>query len=190
MNSLRITAAIFLLVACGSSSPCDGTKCLNGEVCDATTGLCVQGSDGQSKNGSRLHVRVLKGEDGSQLPAGLFDIERNEACGEQLADDGTTRCMPIGVTPQNFFSDAACMVSLFAVQDNDCTTPGYLAFTTPACGAGVKLQKLSPIATPATVYSIDANGPACVARATVPAAKQWLQGAAAPASSFVKVQLQ
>jgi hypothetical protein len=53
----------------------------------------------------------------------------------------------------------------------------------------VKLQKLSPIATPSTVYGV-ANSTTCVALAAVPAAKQWLQSSAAPASAFVKVQLQ
>jgi hypothetical protein len=109
--------------------PCDGTKCLNGEVCDATTGLCVQGSDGQSKNGSRLHVRVLKGEDGSQLPAGFFDIDAQRGVRRAARRRRHHQVHAVRRDAGELFQRRGVHGEpLRSCKTTDCVTPGYLAF--------------------------------------------------------------
>jgi hypothetical protein len=185
MNCSVIFASLFLLAACGGA-PCDDAKCLAGQTCDTKTGLCSSSSDGQPKNGSRLHVRVFKGDDGSQLPAGFFDTARNEECGAQLADDGKLRCLPAATVIQNFYADASCTTALFNLPTASCSTPDYVFTPATSCGVGGALQKLSAIATPAMVYE---SAGSCMPRATVPPG-QWLQGSAVPASAFEPLTLE
>jgi len=188
---LGIFGLICVIAACGSSSPCDGSKCLNGQTCDANTGLCVDASDGQAKNGSRLRVRAYVGDDGSQMPAGLFDKMRNEPCGYQLADDGVTRCLPTSYAYFEYFSDAACTVGLVRTTSSSCGTPAaYGDFQPVGCGMGRSVYPLSAIAAPAAIYS-NAGVTGCAMQPNVVSATQWYQaGAKVPASSFVAGSLQ
>jgi hypothetical protein len=194
MNFRGIFVTLFVTASCGGS-PCDGTKCLAGQVCDAKTGLCSSATQPVAKNGSRLRVRVWKGDDGTQLPAGFFDTARNEACGPALAEDGITRCLPTSTYENRsasqffYFADASCSVHLVALTASDCTAPAYLALSSSACGVGASYQPLSAIAAPAAVYANQTGS--CVQQPNVPAATQWLQaGASVPSSAFVAVTLE
>jgi hypothetical protein len=175
---------VVVLSACGGS-PCDSAKCLAGQTCDASSGLCVGGSDGQAKNGSRLHLRVMKGDDGSQLQAGLFDMLRHEDCGYTLAEDGATRCLPTSFTFFEYFADANCTVGLVRTTSSSCGTPAaYGDVQQFTCGARRAVYPLSPIAAPAAIFS-NAGG-TCVQQPNVVAATQWYQaGTKLPASLFV-----
>lgn|SRR5574337_1268750 len=195
MNFRANFGVLFLALAGCGGNPCDDAKCAAGQVCEPATGLCSSSSDGQPKNGSRLRVRVWKGDDGTLQPAGFFDTTRNEDCSPSLADDGKTRCLPTSAYVNRsanqffYFADASCSTYLVELAASDCITPAYLELQSSACGVGPSYQPLSAIATPATVYSLNGAGN-CVAQ-TAPTAKQWLQaGAKEPATNFVAMTLE
>lgn len=74
------------------------------------------GVDRLALSGTRLKVRYVAGEDGSQVYKGMFDTQRNEECFFGIASDGQLRCIPTfdrAASASGYFSDAACTSPVF-----------------------------------------------------------------------------
>lgn len=82
------------------------------------------GSASQFVSGSRLKLRMLRGDDGSAQVAGWYDSKLGVQCYAGVAGDGVTRCLPSGATAASYFSDAACTVRL-AQAIKGCTPSTY-----------------------------------------------------------------
>lgn len=67
------------------------------------------GPDALPHSGTRLRATVLHGDDGSLVPAGLFDTMLGERCEIGRAADGEVRCLPGIVSDAAvLFADSAC----------------------------------------------------------------------------------
>jgi hypothetical protein len=63
-------------------------------------------------SGTRLKAGFLRGSDGSSLFTGMQDSALGDVrCAPQVADDGTTRCLPSDTAVATRFADAACVVA-------------------------------------------------------------------------------
>src|SRR5262245_8671993 len=85
-------------------------------------------ADDVLKSGSRLKMRVLKGEDGSQQFVSWFDSMHQVSCAFQRAEDDVQRCLPVVpannvyiVSPFNGFrpyTDSSCTIPMAMVERN------------------------------------------------------------------------
>lgn len=136
-------------------------------TCGADPGPGESVGGGAAVSGARLKLQFLEGADGSRLPQGLWDAERNEACEPMVDEAGTTRCFPrstastatIGGT---YFADAACSrVALDAVAV-ECSPPRYIIRAeTRACPPRWRVFRV--VAKLPGAYFIDGDG-ACAQR--------------------------
>lgn len=86
------------------------------------------------KNGSRLHNKLVNGEDGSQSLIGLYDSLLQEDCAFALAEDNQQRCLPTRVAGINtqYYYDAACTKPV-AISDSCLPAVKYARTVDPAC---------------------------------------------------------
>jgi hypothetical protein len=64
----------------------------------------------ESRSSGRLEVPAIDGEDGSRScdTFSYRDVERDESCTLQVAEDGVFRCLPPFTFQQTFYTDAGC----------------------------------------------------------------------------------
>jgi hypothetical protein len=138
----------------------------------------------QALSGSRLKTRVITGDDGSQVYAGMFDSTRGEPCAFQLAGDGVTRCLPSARPTAITYSDAACTVPVFRVTEAECA-PKYAvdSASLATCPLYWRLHDVTAIATPPAAYS-NASG-LCQALPVVVDGGWYSYGAELDAGLFV-----
>lgn len=123
-------------------------------------------------SGSRLRAKVYRTADGTKLWHGWYDSTLGTTCSftqNFTAEDGATRCMPIGTAA--YYLDSTCSTPVTVVQSG-CTTPTYVsealasnpcrsaAYSVgPAVDAGAGLYYMmgstcAPITAPGTVHSL------------------------------------
>jgi hypothetical protein len=99
-----------------------------GSLLDAIVNPVKDAKADDTTSGTRLKAKYIVGEDGSRVPNGLYDSQRQEDCFFTAASDGSTRCMPITsdfATVGTYYSDANCTVEV-AVRQKCATTPKYV----------------------------------------------------------------
>ncbi|MGH7440944.1 MAG: hypothetical protein ACRENE_35165 [Polyangiaceae bacterium] len=122
-------------------------------------------------SGSRLRAMVYRTADGTKLWHGWYDATLDTPCTftEGAAEDGATRCLPVGVGA--YYIDSACTTPVTVVQSG-CSVPTHVseavattpcrsaAYTVgPAVDAGAGLfyamgSTCAPTSVPGTVHSL------------------------------------
>lgn len=121
-------------VCTGTTAPVADFFTLGAELAPAAF---VEGTERFTDSG-RIQQRQVEGDDGSLVcDAGtLRDDELDHACGVQLSEDGSTRCLPIDVGPTELFGDDLCTepveVALLGECDQDAVYVGDSAGATCA----------------------------------------------------------
>lgn len=110
--------------------------------------------------GSRLKVRQVAGADGSIQQLGLYDTELATACSFGLADDGSTRCLPIGALGGLFWADDKCTVP---VGKASCGAPTFVTVAATTCGGATTVYQAGAPYTGATYFG--GPGGSCLAQA-------------------------
>lgn len=182
MRVSPVVALVVVAVGCGTISPDmpgagGGTHSATGGG-NGSTGGGSSGRGGGAQPGavrtelytagSRLKVRSLVGTDGSRQQVGLWDSQRNEACGFVLASDGRMRCLPFGeaVTSVYYFTDASCSTPAFLVS-SVCSAPKYGIVYRPTNACNISspwsytVQTVSVSASGTTYYTQYGAGAAC-----------------------------
>lgn len=67
----------------------------------------------EPQDGSRLVVRWLTSADGARLPAGFYDMLRQEECSPTIAGDGKLRCMPNAAAARTEYFARGCVTQLY-----------------------------------------------------------------------------
>ena len=135
------------------------------------------------KNGSRLHNKLVNGEDGSQSLIGLYDTLLQEDCAFALAEDNQQRCLPTRVAGINtqYYYDAACTKPV-AISDSCLPAVKYARTVDPACIKQQRIVAVSEITPPANIYISIGT---CSPTPPMPIYRYYTVGASVPASQFV-----
>jgi hypothetical protein len=115
------------------------------------------------ESGARLRARTRDGGEGARQFVAWHDAELDVDCAFAAAEDGATRCLPLGTEYPNGFADAGCTVPLVLRYPDACGLPtsGYVSvpiLAEPAtCPADTlpprtAVRSLEPAATPQTFY--------------------------------------
>ena len=140
-------------------------------------------ADEWHKSGSRLKLRFLKGDDGTQQFFGWSDSTRGgEECSFAQHADGSWRCMPAATANVIYFASNSCTG----------TELGYVMKGLPAPKYGVKYETLGtrryPVTGPhvGTVYGRNPGTGACENASSVStSADVYAVGPELPSSAFV-----
>lgn len=73
------------------------------------------------KGGSRLKAKWIKGEDGSEVAAGLFDTKLNTDCAFEEGEDGKPRCLPTPMAAHYWPNFPGYSIPIYLYLDSSCT---------------------------------------------------------------------
>lgn len=135
------------------------------------------------KNGSRLHNKLVNGEDGSQSLIGLYDTLLQEDCAFGLAEDNQQRCLPTRVASINlqYYFDAACTKPI-AFSDSCLPAVKYARTVDPACSKQQRIVTVTEVSPPANIYI---SVGVCSSTPTLPTYRYYTVGAPVAAIQFV-----
>jgi hypothetical protein len=135
------------------------------------------------KSGSRLKVKVLVGDDGSErVSGGWLDTTLNVGCSALVATDGVKRCLPDGPSANSYFSDSGCTVPLHA-HLGGCAVPGYVRRFVGAGECAVWESRVVGAEHQGTIYAGGANF--CGQAPAPTGSTVYALSDAAPATDFV-----
>lgn len=146
------------------------------------------------KGGARLKAKWIKGEDGSEIAAGLFDTKLNADCTFDEAEDGKTRCLPTSTAAHYWPNFAGFSVGIYLFIDGACTQraaasslcspPVKYARFTDTCGSRTRIATLTEVTVPRLYYRTTAG----TCSGTIDPAQQQLRaysfGQTLPPSDF------
>jgi len=148
---------------------------------------------------SRLKAQYFAGTDGSKAFASMYDTQLKVSCAYVTASDGTSRCLPTGlssVASTSYYSDSHCSQPILNIP-SVCTTPPPYVTTFGTDCSGTTTFHVFPSASVFTVGSdvyvgggSGATG-TCVAVSASGSTGTWYAtGAELPPSKFVEGTLQ
>lgn len=175
--------------ASGSSASSSGTMAdAISSALDAVTDPVSEAAADTNQSGSRIKVKFYAGDDGSKAFLGLYDSQRQEDCTFSLASDGTTRCLPGGLTTGSYFADSACTTKLALSFTTSCTTPKYATVTSVSCPSGG--AQIFQLGAPFTGTAYGSTGTSCVVTTIPGTFLLYSIGSEVPPGSFVSATSQ
>ncbi len=129
--SVDSTASIqrFELVAAtcvNTSTPAENYFPVGPEV-DASE-FALVGSELEESGGARLQRQLFTSDGFVSFAGSWFDSSLQLPCSFGAAADGSTRCLPVTMTPRGFFSDGLCSAPISLALVDECQAPiGYFA---------------------------------------------------------------
>jgi hypothetical protein len=197
-----IGSACFLLAAFSCTSdddqgtPGSGGTASSGEG-GASAGGAGGGAGGEGGNGaftevnhdgSRLKVHGYAFGDAPVLIESIWDSKEATNCRMMVADDGATRCLPVGAYV-SMYADADCTEPLLAPYDFDCKTgPFALEGSGDACEVTLRVFDVTTtMVDPATVFYKDPDIGCFENGNPAPGRGLFKTGAARPATDFVEM---
>ncbi len=97
-----------------------------------------------TQSGARLKVNYYAGSDGSKLPVlNMHDSQLGVDCSFQTATDGTTRCLPSGLSVSSWYADSGCTQPVGClVSGAGCATAPKYAISTAESGCTFTVRRI------------------------------------------------
>jgi hypothetical protein len=170
LTTVLVPGLLAVASGCSSSSSKNGSDATNGAASPGGTNGAASVVGTAAVSGTRLRVKSITGAGAREVVA-FHDMERNEDCTFQRAENGKTRCLPptVQANQSGLFSDAACKVPAFTAVPPTCADTVKYAVTITYggnCSTGdvSELRKLGDPATP--TYTLGPSG--CSPSSTLP----------------------
>jgi hypothetical protein len=148
------------------------------------------------KGGSRLRAKWVKGTDGSEIAAGLFDTQLGVDCRFGEAEDGKTRCLPAETAkhywpdmpgysvPINIFLDSGCTQR--AAASSLCAPPLRYARFSDTCGSRDRIAPVTEVQVNTYYYRVAGTTSCTSAGAASLQMRFYRLESASPPTEFVE----
>ena len=139
--------------------------------------LPVASNREEIKSGTRLRLKYIAGEDGSQLSVGLYDTKLGFDCEFVNAEDGKSRCLPkraaslraaemtsYAIGTRYVFKDSTCSDRI--AFSNSCDQAVRYVNFADTCGGNTRVANAIEIGMPSIVYYKRSSDGVCTSTST------------------------